>query len=98
MFGMVFPFSMYGFYCNFDNLRFRNSQNTNDCSAAHVLISVVSSEILKCTWLKSLLDHSMLAMRSRMRALVRGMFGVVLLTMGASESGFFEVRLPSLRA
>ena len=39
---------MYGFYYNFKNLHFRKSQNIDDCSAAHVVICFISSEVLKC--------------------------------------------------
>ena len=39
---------MYGFYYQFSNLRFGKTQNVNDCSAAHVVVYVVSSEMLKC--------------------------------------------------
>ena len=43
----------------FQQLRFKQSQHLNDCSAAHVVVSFVSSEILKCRLLTGLLDHSM---------------------------------------
>ena len=35
---------------------FNNSKTINDCSAAHVVISFVSSDILRCRLLKLLLD------------------------------------------
>ena len=38
---------IYRFNYNFNNLRFKQTQDINDCSAAHVVIYVVSSEILK---------------------------------------------------
>ena len=44
--------SMYGFYYHFNNLRFRKPQAINDCSAAHVVISSLSSEIITCRLLK----------------------------------------------
>ena len=39
---------IYGFYYHFSNLRFKQTQTINDISAAHIVICVVSSEILKC--------------------------------------------------
>ena len=50
---------VHGFYCNFNNLRFNKSQNTNDESAAHVVVYAVSGDIVTCRLLKWLLDHSM---------------------------------------
>ena len=44
---------------HFNNLHFKKSQHINDCSAAHVAMLFVSSEIMKCRWLKRLLDHPM---------------------------------------
>ena len=50
---------MYGFYCHFNNLRFKQSQTINDSSAAHVATSFVPNEIMRCRLLKWLLDHPM---------------------------------------
>ena len=41
------PCFMFGFSYHFNNLRFTQSQNLNDRSAAHVVSLFVSSEILK---------------------------------------------------
>ena len=46
-------------YFHFNNLRFKQTQNATDSSAAHVLVSFVSSEIRKCRLSKCLLDHPM---------------------------------------
>ena len=46
------PRFMYGFYHHFNNLRFNKSRNLNDYSAAHVVVSFVSSELMKCRLLK----------------------------------------------
>ena len=48
---------MYGFYYHFNNLRFKQTQQINDCSAAHVVIPFVSSKHLRCRLLKWMLDH-----------------------------------------
>ena len=53
------PWFMYGCYCHFNNLRFNISQHINGCSAAHVVSLFASSEILKGSLLKWLLDHPM---------------------------------------
>ena len=42
---------MYEFYYHFNNLRFKRTQNINACSAAHVVISFVSSDIMTRIWL-----------------------------------------------
>ena len=47
-----------GFYHHFNNLCFRK-RTSMTCSAAHVVISFVSSDILRCRLLKWLLDHPM---------------------------------------
>ena len=43
---------MHGLYYDFNNLRDRQSQNINGCSAVHVIMYVRSSEIMKCRLLK----------------------------------------------
>ena len=48
---------MYGFYFHFNNLHFKQSKHTNDISAAHVVISALSSETMRCRLSKWLLDH-----------------------------------------
>ena len=50
---------MYGFYLHFHNLRFNKTQSIDESSAAHVVISIVSSEQLRCRLLKRMLDRSM---------------------------------------
>ena len=45
----------YRFYYHFNNLRFKQDTNINDLSAAHVAISFVSSEHVKCRLLTLLL-------------------------------------------
>ena len=47
----------YEVYYHFNNLRFNNSQNLNDVSAAHEVVCFVPSENLKCRLLKWWLDH-----------------------------------------
>ena len=47
-----FAYIMYGFYCNFNNLRFNNTQHINDFSAAQVSVSLVSRDIMKGRSLK----------------------------------------------
>ena len=48
---------MYGVYYHFNNLRFGKSRNIDDCSAANVVVSFVSSEFMKCRLPKGSLDH-----------------------------------------
>ena len=43
---------MYGFNHHFNNQRLNKSQNLNDCLAAHVVVSFVSSESMTCRLLK----------------------------------------------
>ena len=43
---------MYGLYYHFKNQRFKSSQRIHDLSAAHVVLSFASSEILKSRLLK----------------------------------------------
>ena len=50
---------VYGFCYHFNDLLFSKTQHINDNSAAHVVVSFVSSEILKCRSLKLLLDLPM---------------------------------------
>ena len=50
---------MYGFYNHFNNLRFKKTRNLDDYSAAHVVISFVSREIMICRLLKLLLAQPM---------------------------------------
>ena len=52
LFAFAIMFFMYGFYYHFNNLRFKKSQNVKECSAAHEVISFVSSETFKCRLLK----------------------------------------------
>ena len=64
---------MCGFYYHFNNLRFNKSQNINDSSAAHAVISFASSEHLKCRLLKWLLDHPTESVSTEIgRSFVRG--------------------------
>ena len=56
-FARVVPSLMCGCYYHLNNLRFNKSQNNNDVSAAHVVMCVVSSDIMECRWLKWLWDH-----------------------------------------
>ena len=49
--------SCVGLYDHFNTLRFKQARNLNACSAAHVVVSSVSSHILKGRLLKLLLDH-----------------------------------------
>ena len=46
------PSLMCGFCYHFNNLGFNNTQHINSFSAAHVFISLVSNEIMKCWLLK----------------------------------------------
>ena len=55
--------SMSGFCSHFNNLRFRQSQNIKDFSAAHVVVSFVSSETPKCSLSKRSLDRPTLLKR-----------------------------------
>ena len=48
---------VYGFYYQFSILPVNKSQHNNVCSAAHVVMSTVSSDILKFRLLKLLLNH-----------------------------------------
>ena len=59
------PRFMYGFYCHFNNLRFRTTPTIDVCSAAHVVISFGSRENMKCRSLKWLLDHPMIIIMIR---------------------------------
>ena len=55
---------MHGSYYHFNNLRFKQSQQTKDVSAAHAVMLFVLSEIIKCILLKLLLDHPTIIGRS----------------------------------
>ena len=50
---------MSGFYYNFNNLRFKTTQNINELSAAYVVVWFVSGGIMKRRLLKWSLDHPM---------------------------------------
>ena len=50
---------MYRFYYHFNNLHFNKTQHINDLTAANVVVSFVSSELLKCRLSTWLLDHPM---------------------------------------
>ena len=51
----------------FNNNIFKQSQHINGCSAAHVVVSLVSSEMLKCRSLTVLLDCLMIYVQSEGR-------------------------------